>query len=474
MTSSAAYLVPALAVGVPVGVYALFLGLVSIPYVQRFAVYAHKVNTLWWPPHNPNRPERWGFAKNQVTPFTLKTIDNQTLYAWHILPLGLYAKHEAALAAQDRSSSGGFVSDITSSLNFKLLRNDPEARLVLYFHGNAGHITQSIRPRSFHALTSVSSKIHILAIDYRGFGLSTGSPTEDGLILDARAAVDWATHVAGIPPERIVLLGHSLGTAVATVAAEFYSCGTTSTSGPYSDNGPRNTTNDATNTRDRSQKPLEFAGLILIAAFSSLPTMLSGYSIAGWLPVLRPLTYWPWLLRKVMSRIVDKWQSDQRLTALTKFAKSRGRKFNLTLIHARNDWDIPCHEDDKLFRGAVKGLVEAELGVGIDYGGSDGLEDETEEERERIKRAEERDVERAVETVLREEKGKRTAERWMGDGSKKEKERGFVTTWYDEGVTIRQELFPYGGHNNIMFYSPVPLAVMRAFGLVDEPESRLN
>lgn len=337
------------------------------------------------------------------------------------------------------------MPDITTTVNFKLLRDDPEARLVLYFHGNAGHITQSIRPRSFHALTSVSSKIHVLAIDYRGFGLSTGSPTEQGLILDARAAVDWATQVARIPPERIVLLGHSLGTAVAAATAAGYCCSSGAEAGCCSsDDGTEPNRDDDHETRARrEEEPMEFAGVILVAAFSSLPTMLSDYAIAGWIPVLRPLSFWPWLLGKVISRIVDKWPSAERLTRLTKSAKTAGQRLNLTLLHARDDWDIPCHEDDKLFRGAVRGLVEADLGIRTEYGtGEQEVEDE--DERERIRREEEREVESYVENLLEKEKGKRTVEGWMGD-VKKENERAFVTTWEDGEVCIRQELWPYGG-----------------------------
>ena len=65
--------------------------------------------------------------ENQVTPFSLKTCDGQTLYAWHILPLPLYARHEETLAAQ----STGVSADITKTENFKLLRDDPEARLII-------------------------------------------------------------------------------------------------------------------------------------------------------------------------------------------------------------------------------------------------------------------------------------------------------------------------------------------------------
>jgi hypothetical protein len=63
-----------------------------------------------------------------VTPFSLTTVDHETIYAWHVLPLPLYSKHETELAAQP----SGFVSDIEQTLNFKLIKEDPNARLVLY------------------------------------------------------------------------------------------------------------------------------------------------------------------------------------------------------------------------------------------------------------------------------------------------------------------------------------------------------
>lgn len=55
----------------------------------------------------------------------------------------------------------------------------------------------------------------MVAIDYGGFGTSSGTPSEAGLQTDALALADWAGTVAGVPPERIVVFGQSLGTAVA-------------------------------------------------------------------------------------------------------------------------------------------------------------------------------------------------------------------------------------------------------------------
>ena len=72
-------------------------------------------------------PQQWGFAKNQVTPFSLQTQDGESLYAWHILPLPVYLKNEEALARQ----SEGFVKNFTNTENFKLLGEDPNSRLVI-------------------------------------------------------------------------------------------------------------------------------------------------------------------------------------------------------------------------------------------------------------------------------------------------------------------------------------------------------
>ena len=85
--------------------------------------------------------------------------------------------------------------------------------LVLYFHGNGG----SLRNRSdrFRALTS--DGYGLVALSYRGYGGSTGSPSEAGMIVDAQTAYAFAA--AHVPPERIVVFGESIGTGVAVALA---------------------------------------------------------------------------------------------------------------------------------------------------------------------------------------------------------------------------------------------------------------
>jgi len=90
-----------------------------------------------------------------------------------------------------------------------------ERPLVLYLHGNGGALVH--RAERFVAL--VRHGVGLLAIDYRGYGGSTGSPSEAGLLIDAQTAYEFAA--SRYPAGRIALWGESLGTGVAVeLAAE--------------------------------------------------------------------------------------------------------------------------------------------------------------------------------------------------------------------------------------------------------------
>jgi len=83
---------------------------------------------------------------------------------------------------------------------------------VLFFHGNAGNISHRVDYlQMFHRL-----RYSTLIVDYRGYGKSTGSPSEEGTYRDAEAAWDYARHARLARPEDIVIAGESLGGAVAT------------------------------------------------------------------------------------------------------------------------------------------------------------------------------------------------------------------------------------------------------------------
>ncbi|TVY16767.1 Glycylpeptide N-tetradecanoyltransferase [Lachnellula arida] len=338
-----------------------------------------------------NSPEQFGFAKNQITPFNFTTPDHETIYAWHVMPLGLYAKHESEILQQP----SGLADDITQTTAFRLLRDDPDSRLIINsdLAQNAGTVAQGWRTDSYRSLSDGStSNIHILAIDYRGFGLSTGSPTEEGLITDGVAAVDWALQVAKVPSDRIVILGQSLGTAVTSAVAEHY-----------------------------AMKGVNFAGVVLVAGFTSLAELLPGYSIAGYLPVLSPLKSTPAILELFSSKLVDKWPSASRISNFVRLSK----RVRLFILHARDDYEIPWTQSQGLFAAAANATTD---------GGMD-LE------------------------LLQKMKARTTVD--TGDGT-------FISTWKaGENKIIRQEVVAYGHHSRVLTYATVSLAALKAFGLDD-------
>ncbi|TGG91121.1 alpha/beta hydrolase [Natronospirillum operosum] len=91
---------------------------------------------------------------------------------------------------------------------------DP-AGTVLFFHGNAGNISHRLDSlRIFHQLEQ-----QVLIIDYRGYGESSGRPSEDGLYEDGRTAWRWLIEEQGVAGDSVTLFGRSLGAAVATKIA---------------------------------------------------------------------------------------------------------------------------------------------------------------------------------------------------------------------------------------------------------------
>ncbi len=92
-------------------------------------------------------------------------------------------------------------------------RPEPAAPVLLFFHGNAGN-----REDRLHNVAGLwRAGVSVLIFDYRGYGDSSGTPSEAGLYADGAAAFDWlATRV---PDRPITLFGRSLGGAVAARVA---------------------------------------------------------------------------------------------------------------------------------------------------------------------------------------------------------------------------------------------------------------
>ena len=126
-------------------------------------------------------PQRLGLAFEDIY---LSTRDGETLHGWYVVKPGA-----------------------TST--------------VLFFHGNAGNISD--RPRTLSYLHELG--LNVFMIDYRGYGRSSGRPSAAGTIIDAETAWDYLVHARIITPETIAIYGRSLGGAVAiALAAKTNAC----------------------------------------------------------------------------------------------------------------------------------------------------------------------------------------------------------------------------------------------------------
>jgi pimeloyl-ACP methyl ester carboxylesterase len=96
------------------------------------------------------------------------------------------------------------------------LKHEQPKVVILFCHGNAGNVTHR---------ASLAQYVHnrfaasLLLFDYRGYGRSEGTPTIEGLLADARAAREYLAVRERISPPDIVLMGRSLGGAVAVQLA---------------------------------------------------------------------------------------------------------------------------------------------------------------------------------------------------------------------------------------------------------------
>jgi uncharacterized protein len=156
-------------------VLAWLIGIVVAGYLGLLALmYVFQRNLMYFPDTMQHPPAAAGLPQAQEIKFD--SSDGEHLLAWFIPPQG-------------------------------------DKRIVLYFHGNAGGL--DLRVERFTWLTAGGTGL--LALCYRGYGGSSGSPSEQGLIRDALAAYDFAA--ACVPAQRIVLFGESLGSAVAVALA---------------------------------------------------------------------------------------------------------------------------------------------------------------------------------------------------------------------------------------------------------------
>ena len=109
---------------------------------------------------------------------------------------------------------------ILTSDNIELLgwyheKNIKDFKTIIYFHGNAGSLENRIHKLNhFHEMN-----VNFLIIAWRGFSGNNGNPSEQGLYVDGKSAIDWLIK-KGVDEKNLILYGESLGTGVATHLAQ--------------------------------------------------------------------------------------------------------------------------------------------------------------------------------------------------------------------------------------------------------------
>ena len=162
------------------------------------------------------------------------------IVAYGVAALGMYVfQRKLQYHAENKSLTpeavgiiGASVETLTTTDGEKILLWHAPAKAgmptILYFQGNAGEMGD--RPLRFNYYHSRGFGVAYLS--YRGFGGSSGSPSEAGLIADATAAYDWLI-AKGVEPSRIALLGESLGSGVAVQLAAKHEVGALALEAPY-------------------------------------------------------------------------------------------------------------------------------------------------------------------------------------------------------------------------------------------------
>lgn len=153
-----------------------FVSVVLLGYAALCAfMYVAQRGLMYFPDRARTAPADAGLpeAKEEM----LATADGETIIIWHIAP------------------------------------RDEKKPVVVYFHGNGGAL--NLRAQRFARLALEG--FGVIGVSYRGYGGSSGSPSEQGLIADGIAAYEFAAK--RYTPARIALWGESLGTGVAVALA---------------------------------------------------------------------------------------------------------------------------------------------------------------------------------------------------------------------------------------------------------------
>lgn len=143
----------------------------------------------------------------------VKVNETALIFPREIAPNGLPAPADSLRLPYRTVSFRTADSVLLTSWIIPAAREDSSGLWVLLCHGQTGNLATTTRPQYYAYLRSIG--VNILAFDWRGFGASGGTPSEEGLYRDARAAYEYLRNEHGVLAENIIIFGHSLGSAPA-------------------------------------------------------------------------------------------------------------------------------------------------------------------------------------------------------------------------------------------------------------------
>ncbi|CAG8619198.1 7241_t:CDS:10 [Funneliformis mosseae] len=272
------------------------------PTFQSYLVFLHWLN---YPSSDQlDQPECFGLQAFSTRHIWVRTRDNVKLGGWHILSRQsikkLISSFHAFEIEKDDQSETLFEQNLKSS-----------ELIILYFHGQLGNRGKENRVLTYKSLQIALPTADVVTIDYRGFGDSEGFPTEDCLLIDARAAWDWILERA--PAKKIIIYGHSLGTGVAIRLARQLS--------------------------DEGNTPL---AIILESPFTCIPELIASFRR---LPFLRPFTKWPAVIDYFKEKMEHRFNNMEHMKHLNDIP--------ILIIHSHKDDDIPLSHSVTLFQEII-------------------------------------------------------------------------------------------------------------------------
>lgn len=274
------------------------------PMIQSFLLFMNQVNIQY--NVNLSQPEQIGLkcARLLRLEHTPNSVDASIqLGAWHILP-------ESSLPSCTTQHETNRTT-ISDNLAF-----DDTRPIILYIHGNGGNRGSNHRSQLYKRL-AYEHNYHVITFDYRGYGDSTYiAPNAEGLSSDARLVYLWLIKQPKVTKGRVVVWGHSLGTAVAVrMLADL-------------------------NESDRPK------GLVLEAPFDSIANAVANHPFS--IP-FRIIPYFDYFFVEPIEKSSDlNFNSANRIVEI--------KPTSIMILHAEDDAIIPISLGQNLYKHATKVL----------------------------------------------------------------------------------------------------------------------